>query len=194
MSRIFFKNFWMFGKGIFSKPHRDIFQIRVFCRVVLWKTRIFCSKDENSISESVHGPASVGCSRSELPLCMDSQYDVPPGDDLTRPPVAELVVNRTVPSPFARASQLDSGKVKRGPSLVFPIPSLVIARGLSVNFNVSRVPLVTSRAFALATTRRQINSGNSPATLVWNSSVIHTTIDRLGFWNAFVPDSRSSCT
>ena len=192
MSIVFLKNFWIFGNGIFPDPQRDIFQNRVFCRVVLWKTKIFRSKYENSISKSVHGPASVRCLRSELPLCMDSQFGVPPGDDRTRPPVAGLVVNRTIPSPTAYASQLDSGKAKREPSPVFPMGSLVFARRLSVNLNTSSDPLVTSRAFARAATRQQINSGNSPATLACNESVIHTTIDRLGFWNAFVRDSRSS--
>ena len=124
--------------------------------------------------------------------CAWTHNSASPDEDRTRPPVAGLVVNRTIPSPTACASQLDSGKAKREPSPVFPIGSLVFARRLSVNLNTSSDTLVTSRAFARAATRQQINSGNSPATLAWNESVIHTTIDRLGFWNAFVRDSRSS--
>ena len=38
-------------------PKRAISPIQVFCRGVLLKTRIFRSKDENAISNSVPGPA-----------------------------------------------------------------------------------------------------------------------------------------
>jgi len=57
---------------------------------VRWKTKIFCSQDDTPLTESFHGAASVRCSRLDLPLDMDSQFDAPPGDDLTRPPVAGL--------------------------------------------------------------------------------------------------------